>query len=313
MPDDCKETDTAVLVETSSETRTVSSSPLKEVAGPARHVELPAEPIFTIDGRRKWIGFEFRDLWAHRDLFYFLAWRDVKVRYKQTVLGASWAILQPLLTMIVFTLLFGKLAHVPSEGEPYAIFSYAGLLPWNFFSSAVTNSSNSLVGNANLITKVYFPRLVIPGAAVGAALVDFAIASLILLLMMPWYGVPFGYHLLMLPPLVVLTTLVAAGVGMWTSALNVKYRDVRYALPFMMQMWMFVTPIIYPLSFIPTRWRWVLKLNPLSGVIEGFRDAIFGRPFHWQELWFSAGVTLVLLLYSGYSFRRMEHEFADVI
>jgi lipopolysaccharide transport system permease protein len=198
-----------VLVETSSETGMASPPPLKEPGGAATHVELPAEPIFTIDEERKWIGFEFRDLWAHRDLFYFLAWRDVKVRYKQTVLGAFWAILQPFLTMVVSTLLFRKLAHVPSEGEPYAIFSHAGLLPRNFFSSTVTNSSNSLVGNANLITKVYFPRLVIPGAAVGAALVDFAIASLILLLMMPWYGVPFGHHLLMLPPLVVLTTLVS--------------------------------------------------------------------------------------------------------
>lgn len=282
-----------------------------QVAGGS--VDLPAEPIFTIEGGRNWTGFEFRDLWAHRELLYFLAWRDVKIRYKQTVLGAAWAILQPFLTMVVFTILFGNLAHVPSEGEPYAIFSYAALLPWNFFSSAVGNSSNSLVGNANLITKVYFPRLVIPGAAVGAALVDFAIASIMLFLMMPWYGVPFSLNLLMFPPLVVLTTLVATGVGMWTSALNVKYRDVRYALPFMIQLWMFVTPIIYPLSFIPVRWRWMLELNPLSGLIEGFRDTIFGRPFQWRELGFSAVVTLVLLVYAAYAFRRMEREFANVI
>jgi lipopolysaccharide transport system permease protein len=252
-------------------------------------------------------------LWAHRDLFYFLAWRDVKVRYKQTALGAAWAILQPLITMVVFTLLFGRLARVPSEGEPYAIFSYAGLLPWNFFTSAITNSSNSLVTSTNLITKVYFPRLLVPTAAVGAALVDIAIASLLLFVIMPIYGVGFHASLILFIPLVALTASTAAAVGIWTSALNVKYRDVRYALPFAIQILMFLTPIIYPVNFVPERWRWMLRLNPLSGIIEGFRDAIFGRPFNWNGLLISTVVTLMLLTAAAYMFRRMEQEFADVI
>jgi lipopolysaccharide transport system permease protein len=252
-------------------------------------------------------------LWNHRDLFYFLAWRDVKVRYKQTALGAAWAILQLLLTMVVFTLLFGKLARVPSEGEPYAIFSYVGLLPWNFFTAAVTNSSNSLVGNTSLITKVYFPRLLVPTAAVGAALVDIAIASLMLFVIMPIYGVGFHASLILFIPLVALTASTAAAVGIWTSALNVKYRDVRYALPFAIQILMFLTPIIYPVNFVPERWRWMLRLNPLSGIIEGFRDAIFGRPFNWNGLLISTVVTLMLLTAAAYMFRRMEQEFADVI
>ncbi len=283
------------------------------VAPPAGSLALPEEPVLVLKSGRRWIGLELHDLWLHRDLFFFLAWRDVKVRYSQTFLGVAWAVLQPMLTMVVFTFFFGRLAHVPSDGEPYAIFSYAGLLPWNFFNAAVTNSSNSLVGNASLITKVYFPRLVIPGAAVVAALVDFAIASTILLLMMPWYGVSFTPTLLMFPLLTLLTTLIALGTGMWMSALNVKYRDVRYALPFVLQIWMFVTPIIYPLSFVPERWRWVLRLNPLSGAIAGFRAAIFGRPFPWADLTVSISIALAVLVYSAYAFRRMELEFADII
>ncbi len=275
--------------------------------------ELPESPVLVIKSGRRWMGLELDDLWRHRDLFFFLAWRDVKVRYKQTALGVAWAILQPLLTMVVFTFFFGRLAKVPSDGEPYAIFSYAGLLPWNFFSSAVTNSSNSLVGNASLITKVYFPRLVIPGAAVAAALVDFILASLILLVMMAWYGVSFTPALLMFPFLTLLITLIALGTGMWMSALNVKYRDIRYALPFVLQLWMFVTPIIYPLSFVPAGWRWLLRLNPLSGAIAGFRAAIFGHPFPWSDVAISLGIALAVLVYSAYAFRRMEMQFADII
>jgi lipopolysaccharide transport system permease protein len=291
----------------------------KELAlGTAAVAEIPPctvgeRPLRTIVGGHGWTGFELRDLWAHRDLFRFLVWRDVKVRYKQTLLGVTWAVLQPLLTMIVFTILFGKLAHVPSDGAPYAIFSYAGLLPWNFFNTAVANSSASLVGNANLITKVYFPRLVIPGAAVGAALVDFAIAAGLLIPLMLWYGVALAPRLLMFPVLTFLATIVALGAGMWMAALNVKYRDVRYTLPFALQVWMLLTPVIYPVSFVPERWRWLLALNPLTGIIEGYRDAIFNRPFEWTRIADSAVIAVLLLIFAAWTFRRMEREFADLI
>jgi lipopolysaccharide transport system permease protein len=269
-------------------------------------------PVLVIE-KDRWAGLELSNLWTHRELFYFLAWRDIKVRYKQTALGASWAILQPLISMIVFTVLFGRLARVPSEGQPYAIFSYAGLLPWNFFSTAVTNSSNSLVSSSNLITKVYFPRILVPTAVVAAALVDIAIASMMLFAIMPIYSVGFHASLIMLIPLIALTALTASALGIWTAALNVKYRDIRYALPFVIQLLMFLTPVIYPISFLPSRWRWVLRLNPLSGIIEGFRDAVFGLPFNWNGLAISALVTLVLLLAAAFTFSRMEEEFADII
>jgi lipopolysaccharide transport system permease protein len=282
-------------------------------APPGVTAELPLKPVLTIESARRWVGLDLRELWAHRDLLYFLVLRDIKVRYKQTALGVAWAVLQPLLTMVVFTAIFGRLAGVPSDGEPYPIFVFAGLLPWNFFNQAVTNSSNSLVGNAGLITKVYFPRLVIPTAAVGAGLVDFAIASLILFAMAFHYGVSFGAGMLMMLPLALLTTLFAIGVGMWMSALNVKYRDVRYALPFILQIWMYVTPIIYPVTFIPARWRWLIALNPLSGIIQGFRSAIFARPFDWNAIAVSTAVTFLVLICAAFEFRRMEREFADII
>jgi lipopolysaccharide transport system permease protein len=288
-------------------------SHLAQAAAESAAQELPAKPLLTIESGRRWAGLDLPDLWAHRDLFYFLLLRDVKVRYKQTALGVAWAVLQPLLTMVVFTAIFGRLAGVPSDGQPYPIFVFAGLLPWNFFNQAVTNSSNSLVGNAGLITKVYFPRLVIPVAAVGAGLVDFAIAAVILFGMALYYGVTFSASVLMLIPLALLTTLFATAVGMWMSALNVKYRDVRYALPFALQIWMYVTPIIYPVTFIPVRWRWLIGLNPLSGIIQGFRSAIFGRPFDWLAIGVSTAITLGVLMCAVVEFRRMEREFADII
>src|SRR6266480_1407555 len=216
---------------------------------------LPDEPVVTIEPNKGWSLVELRDLWAYRELLYFLTWRDVKVRYKQTELGVAWAIIQPLLTMLIFTIFFGRLAGVPSDNIPYPLFAYAGLLPWTFFANAISNSGNSLVGNANLITKVYFPRMIVPGAAVAAGLVDFAIASVILVLLMIYYGVSLRWTVLMFPVLVLMTTLLALGVGMWLSALNVKYRDVRFALPFAVQLWLFVSPVIYPISFLPQRWR----------------------------------------------------------
>jgi lipopolysaccharide transport system permease protein len=271
------------------------------------------EPLFTIKPSSKWVALNLRDLWTYRELLCFLIWRDVKVRYKQTVLGALWAVIQPLFAMLVFTLFFGKLAGVPSDGVPYPLFAYAGLLPWTYFSNAVTSSGNSLVGNSNLITKVYFPRMIIPGAAVAAGLVDFAIAFALLAGLMIYYGVAVTWSIAMVPALVILTALLALGVGMWTSALNVKYRDVRYALPFLIQLWMFATPIIYPSSIVPAKWRWALALNPLVGIIEGYRASLFGREFDWVALGLSSLVTLALLVYSAYAFRRMEKSFADIV
>jgi lipopolysaccharide transport system permease protein len=299
------------LVKVNSRAQQTDSS---EPPGPySSRADIPFKPVVTIQGGRGWTRVELTDLWAHRDLFYFLIWRDVKVRYKQTALGVVWAILQPLLTMLVFTLLFGHLAGVPSDGKPYPIFVYAGLLPWNFFAAAVDNSSNSLVGNSALITKVYFPRLIIPSAAAGAALVDFAIASVILFFMCAYYGVAPSLHLLMLVPLTISMVLFAIAVGMRMSALNVKYRDIRYALPFMINIWMYATPVIYPVSFIPSRWRWMLMLNPLGPIVEGFRSAIFSHQFQWSKLSASCALVVGSLAYSLYSFRRTEQTFADYI
>jgi lipopolysaccharide transport system permease protein len=302
-------TDDASTVKSTTQTARLSHSSTP----PPPPDSLPDEPLVTIEANKTWSMSELRDLWAFRELLYFLTWRDVKVRYKQTELGVAWAILQPLLTMLIFTLFFGRLAGVPSDNVPYPIFAYAGLLPWTFFANAITNSGNSLVGNANLITKVYFPRMIIPGAAVAAGLVDFAIAFVILVFLMFYYGVAIGWGLLMFLPLVLLTTMLAAGMGMWLSGLNVKYRDVRFALPFLIQLWMFVSPVIYPTSFLPAKFRWFLALNPMTGIIEGVRASLFGLPFNWSSLAISVGITLALLLYASYSFRRMEKSFADIV
>jgi lipopolysaccharide transport system permease protein len=275
--------------------------------------EKPLVSIRAGSSQRVWTAIDLRSLWAYRELLYFLTWRDVKVRYKQTALGAAWAIIQPLFTMIIFSIFFGKLAGMPSDGIPYPLFAYAGLLPWTFFSNAVSSSGNSLVGSANLITKVYFPRMIIPGAAVAAGLVDLVVAFGILVILMIYYGVGATWNLLLLPLLIILTTLLALGIGMWMSALNVKYRDIRYALPFAIQLLMFATPIIYPVTLVPERWRWLLSLNPLSGIIEGYRSAFFGRPFDWQMLAASAVITLTCLVYAAYDFRRMERTFADIV
>lgn len=276
---------------------------------------MPDQPVVTIEPSKSWVALNLRDLWSYRELLYFLTWRDVKVRYKQTALGVAWAIIQPLFTMLIFTLFFGKLAGIESQtgGVPYPIFAYAGLLPWMFFSNALTTSGNSLVGSAHLITKVYFPRMMIPGAAVAAGLVDFAIAFVILVILMFYYGVAPAWTALMLPVLVMMTVVLALGMGMWLSALNVKYRDVRFALPFLLQLWMFVSPVIYPSSFLPEKYRWLLMLNPVSGIIEGYRSSLFGKPFNWRALGVSALIGLVLLVYSSYSFKRMERSFADIV
>jgi lipopolysaccharide transport system permease protein len=286
--------------------------PLK-TQSPDTATSLPEEPLVVIEANQVWSRLYLRDLWAFRELLYFLTWRDVKVRYKQTELGVAWAIIQPLFTMLVFTLFFGRLAGVPSDNVPYPVFAYAGLLAWTFFANAITNSGNSLVGSANLITKVYFPRMIIPAAAVAAGLVDFAFAFVILVLLMIYYGVMISWAIVMFPVLVLLTTLLALGMGLWLSALNVKYRDVRFALPFLVQLWMFVSPVIYPTSFLPAKFRWLILVNPMTGIIEGYRSALFGRPFNWPALGISAALTLGLLFYASATFRRMEKTFADIV
>ena len=277
---------------------------------------LPDKPLITIKSSKK-VALGFRDLWAYPDLFYFLVGRDVKMRYKQTVLGVVWAIIQPLFLTVIFTIVFSVLAGIGSDSVPYPLFAYSGLLLYVFFANAVTNSSNSLIGDPNLITKIYFPRLLLPTAAVGGGLVDLAIASVVLVMMMIYYRVGVTANIVILPVLVVLITLLALGVGMLLAALNVKYRDVRYLVPFLLQLTMYVSPVIYPTTILktilPERLHWVYGLNPLGGIIEGFRAALFGLGLDWLALSISGVVTLGLLLCSAYIFRRMEKSFADVI
>lgn len=266
-----------------------------------------------IEASSGWARLKPGELWEFRELFYFLAWRDIKIRYKQTALGVAWAVLQPLLTMLLFWLLFGRLAGIKSDGIPYPIFAFSALLVWTFFSNAVTHSSNSLTGSSHLITKVYFPRMIIPMAAVAGGLLDLILSLPLLVVLALLYGVQFGLTALMVPVLIILTMLLASGVGIWLSALNVKYRDVRFALPFAIQLWMFASPIIYPSSLLPRQLRWLIRLNPLTGIIENFRAAFFGRPFDWSALALSAVITISVLTYSAYAFRRVEKSFADII
>jgi len=275
--------------------------------------ELPEKPLVTIEARRAWVPLNLADLWSYRELLYFLIWRDIKVRYKQTLLGAAWAVIQPMVTMVIFTYFFGKLARVPTDGAPYPVFFYTGLLLWTFFSNGVTSGANSLIGNRNLITKVYFPRLIIPSAAVGAGLLDLAIAAVLLIGLLLHYGFPVTWAYLLILPLIVVTTLVALGTGILVSALNVKYRDVRYALPFLIQIWFFVSPIIYPASLVPADGQWLLALNPLTGIVESFRAVLFGRGLPWLSLAYSCVFGLGMLVYSSFVFRRMERSFAEFI
>ena len=275
--------------------------------------DLPDEPVLVIDARQRSLRRDLGKLWQFRDLLWVLTLRDIRVRYKQTFLGVLWVIIQPIFMMVFFALIFGRFAGMPSDGVPYPLFAYAGLLPWTFFSNALNSSANSLVGNASLITKVYFPRMIIPIASVGAILIDFAIAFALLFALMIYYGVPFSPKLLLLPIPAFLTALAAIGAGMWLSALNVKYRDVRYALPFIIQVGVFATPIIYPATLIPEKFRWVLKLNPLTGLIGAFRAAIFDQPLDWSAFLISVVIIFALLIYAIYAFRRMEREFADIV
>ena len=272
-----------------------------------------AQNFTVIEPQKGWISINLKEIWKYRELFYFLTKRDIKVRYKQTVLGGLWAIIQPVFTMIIFTLFFGKLAKVPSDGIPYPIFVYAGLLPWTYFANALTASGNSLVGSANLITKVYFPRLIIPASASLAGLVDFFIAMSVLGVMIYYQFLP-GISILLFPILVGLTFLCAVGVGLWLSALNVQYRDIRYAIPFVIQLWMFVSPVIYPVSMVGEKYKWLLALNPMGGVITAFRASLLcHQPIDWFLLGISAAIVLFLFLSGMYYFRKMEKTFADVV
>lgn len=262
-----------------------------------------------------WISLNLREIWEYRELLYFLTMRDIMVRYKQAALGVAWAILQPLLTMVIFSVIFGKLANLPSEGIPYPIFSYAALLPWQFFATALTHASTSLVTNSNLLTKVYFPRLIIPLSAVTAGLVDFAIAFVILIGMMLYYGIAPTWNIIWILPLMMLALLTSVAVSLWFSALNVQYRDVQYAIPFLVQAWMYASPVAYSTSLIPAQslWRVIYGLNPMAGVIQGFRWALLGGAPPDILTVISTIMVLVLLLSGLVYFKRMEKSFADVV
>jgi homopolymeric O-antigen transport system permease protein len=285
-------------------------------------LEIPPGELATIriEPSGGWTSLRLKELWTYRELLYFLIWRDVKVRYKQTVLGAAWAILQPLMTMLVFTIFFGRLAKVGSDGLPYPIFSYAGLLPWTFFAQGLSQSSASLVSSSNLLKKIYFPRLVIPISAVLGGLIDFAIAFAVLIGMMAYYGIWPSASVVFLPLLLLLVIGTTLGAGMWLSALNVEYRDVRYVVPFFVQLWLFVTPVIYPASKVAAKLRelglpaWLYGLNPMVSAVEGFRCALLGTPPQPGSILLASTTVTILLLVSGtFYLRRMERTFADVV
>lgn len=283
------------------------------------NMNLPARqydnlPVLRLQPSKGWVALRLNELWEYRELLYFLVWRDIKVRYKQTILGFAWAVIQPFFTMVVFSLFFGRLAEIPSDGLPYPIFSYAALVPWTFFANGLTNSSNSLVGSSNLIKKVYFPRLVIPISTVLSGMVDFALSFTVLILMMLAFGIVPTTNIIFLPFFLLLAFVTALGVGLWFSAMNVQFRDVRYTIGFVVQFWMFATPIAYPSSLLDEPWRTVYGINPMSGVVEGFRWALLDTDTAPGPMIIVSTVAAVVLLVSGlYYFRRMEKTFADVV
>jgi lipopolysaccharide transport system permease protein len=279
-----------------------------------RNSQLSAPTTLRIAPSKGWVSLRLHELWEYRELLYFLIWRDIKVRYKQTALGASWAIIQPVFTMLVFSLFFGHLGKIPSDGIPYPIFSFAALVPWTFFANGLGQSSNSLVGNANLITKIYFPRLIVPLASVFSGIVDFLLAFVVLLGMMLYYGMVPTLNVFWLPLFVLLALVTSLGVGLWFSALNVEYRDVRYVVPFITQFWLFATPIAYPSSLLSQPWRTIYGLNPMVGVVEGFRWALLGtKTAPGPIIAVSSAAALVILVTGAFYFRRMERTFADIV
>jgi lipopolysaccharide transport system permease protein len=248
-----------------------------------------------------------------RDLLYFLTWRDIKVRYKQTTMGAAWAIIQPVFMMFTFAILFGYFIGVPTDGLPFLLFFYCGLMPWTFFSSAIATSNGSLINSSNLITKVYFPRIIVPAASIGALLIDLLITIVILLALAVYYRLNLSWHLALLPVLILMTVVLAFGFGLWLSALTVKYRDIRHALPFVLQLWMFLTPIVYPLSIVHEKYRWLMYINPLTGIVEGIRASVVGHAFNWTALAFTTVIMVFMLACSIYTFRSIEKSIADLI
>ena len=270
--------------------------------------------VVVIKPSKGWVSLNLRSLWEYRELLYFLTWRDIKVRYKQTALGAAWAILQPMATMLIFSLFFGRLVKVPSDGIPYPLFAFAALVPWTFFSNGLNQSSNSLIASANLLKKVYFPRLAIPIATVLAGVVDFILAFLVLLLLIVYYRMTPTINIVWTPLFLALAFITSLGVGLWMSALNVKYRDVRYVIPFLIQIWLFATPVAYPSSLLSQPWRTIYGLNPMVGVVEGFRWALLGTATAPGLMFVASSVAALLILVTGaFYFRYMEKTFADVV
>ncbi|MGA7732693.1 MAG: ABC transporter permease [Chloroflexia bacterium] len=287
---------------------------MNEAPHAARSAAPGEAPVTVIEPTSGWVSLKLKELWDYRELLYFLTWRDIKVRYKQTVLGAAWAIIQPFFTMVVFSIFFGALAKMPSDGIPYPIFAYAALVPWTFFAGGLSQSSNSLVGSAGLIKKVYFPRLAVPISTVFSGILDFALAFVVLIGMMLWFGIVPTLAVLWLPAFLVLALVTALGVGLWLSAMNVQFRDVRYVVPFLTQFWMFATPVAYPSSLLDEPWRTLFGLNPMAGVVEGFRWALLGaNTAPGPMIAVSALASLVILVSGAFYFRRMEKTFADVV
>jgi lipopolysaccharide transport system permease protein len=281
--------------------------------GPAQDDARAGLPHTLLRAESSGVQLNLADLWAYRELLYFLTWRDIKVRYKQTLMGAAWVIVQPLLTMLIFTLVFPRFMRLDEGGIPYPLFAYSGLLLWTFFSISITSGTTSLITNTSLITKVYFPRAFIPAAAVGAGLVDFCVGALLLVALAAYYRVQVTWGVLLLPLFVLLAGALALGVGLIMSSLTVKYRDLRHTLPFLLQLWMFASPVIYPAQVVPERWRWLLAINPLTGVLEGFRSALAGTPFEWGHVLVPLAVAPALLALAFYVFRSLEDTFADLI
>jgi lipopolysaccharide transport system permease protein len=275
---------------------------------------VPQPPVLRIAPPGRWWALPFAELWEYRELLYFFVWRDIKVRYKQTAIGAAWAVLQPFLTMLVFSLFFGRLAHIPSQGLPYPIFYYSALLPWMYFASALQSSTATIVENQRLVTKVYFPRLALPLSSVLSGLVDFGISFLMFVAMIFYYRIRPTWAVLLLPAFLLLAVLTALGVGLWLSALNAIYRDVRYVVPFLVQFWMFASPVAYPSSLIPSNWRWLYGLNPMAGVIEGFRWSLAGSGAPPGRLILASSAMVLAVLFSGVAyFQKMETTIADVV